>query len=497
MTYSWNRAFESYPSGSMRALTMGEGLRRLKRAFDERLSVQHDVVDTGIPTNGLVAYWPFDEGSGDIARDAAGYNHGTLEGDPDWVAGPAGGALRFLGPHLTGEEFVDISDAPVYEWSTDSWTMTCLVRFPDLDQVPDNNRTGIFHFGEYQGSYGIGILYGNTLQVQLRGGATGGGIREVDLHAAIQGEWVFAVMVSTPGALKGYYNGEFIGQDTAALTGDYSDGYSPAIGHVGGSRILGGNDPNKDMLVEVAEPRIYDRALTEAEIQTLYNEVVPFRVRHRPGEASVVKLLGENDVSMSDFVEGAFKFKPPSLDRDSGMMMQAVVFGHHGDYSGLNMDDHPQYLRVNGDRDLTGNVHMKDVVNLSTTGSDYDPLWSSNNRVMSRSGHLSLVSGRARHADGVVTSSVISNYPEGFQWNSGKFSRVQESQLIDQNIEIEDDTGWSSMVSGLSISGLSGDGYLAIRAADKDTSDPPSLPYHFEVGQNGTLELTIHWMRED
>ena len=37
---------------------------------------------------GLVAYWPFDEGSGDTAFDASGNgNDGVLNGGPAWVEG--------------------------------------------------------------------------------------------------------------------------------------------------------------------------------------------------------------------------------------------------------------------------------------------------------------------------------------------------------------------------------------------------------------------------
>ncbi len=47
---------------------------------------------------GLVGYWPFDEGSGGTAHDASGNdNHGTLVGDPAWDEGKVGGALSFDG----------------------------------------------------------------------------------------------------------------------------------------------------------------------------------------------------------------------------------------------------------------------------------------------------------------------------------------------------------------------------------------------------------------
>jgi hypothetical protein len=46
----------------------------------------------------LLAQWKLDEGSGTIAADATGNGHdGTLEGNPEWVVGYYGGALKFAG----------------------------------------------------------------------------------------------------------------------------------------------------------------------------------------------------------------------------------------------------------------------------------------------------------------------------------------------------------------------------------------------------------------
>jgi hypothetical protein len=53
---------------------------------------------TSITQAGLVGWWRFNEGSGDVASDSSGNNHdGALLGTPEWVAGPDGfgGALAF------------------------------------------------------------------------------------------------------------------------------------------------------------------------------------------------------------------------------------------------------------------------------------------------------------------------------------------------------------------------------------------------------------------
>ena len=47
-------------------------------------------------TEGLVAYWAFEESEGNTASDLSGNGHdGTLMGDPQWVGGYFGGGLEF------------------------------------------------------------------------------------------------------------------------------------------------------------------------------------------------------------------------------------------------------------------------------------------------------------------------------------------------------------------------------------------------------------------
>lgn len=61
---------------------------------------------------GLIAYWPLDEGSGETARDASGNGHaGELRNGPQWVEGVRGSALRFDGV----DDFVFIPYAPAFD----------------------------------------------------------------------------------------------------------------------------------------------------------------------------------------------------------------------------------------------------------------------------------------------------------------------------------------------------------------------------------------------
>jgi hypothetical protein len=63
------------------------------------------MVLTSVAQAGLVGWWRFEDGSGDIAYDSSGNDHhGTLLGTPEWVLGPDGfgGALAFNPDRCTG-----------------------------------------------------------------------------------------------------------------------------------------------------------------------------------------------------------------------------------------------------------------------------------------------------------------------------------------------------------------------------------------------------------
>lgn len=54
---------------------------------------------SGTLTNGLVAYWPLDEGNGTLADDASGNGHNGIVTGPMWIPGQFGSALQFSGPN--------------------------------------------------------------------------------------------------------------------------------------------------------------------------------------------------------------------------------------------------------------------------------------------------------------------------------------------------------------------------------------------------------------
>ena len=93
------------------------------------------VLFAALPANGslmdgLVAYWTFDEMSGNIAHDSVGTNNGTLYGDATWT----GGGLRFSG---TG--YVNVPSSPSLNIIGDEITISAWFKPSSSDWAVNGN----------------------------------------------------------------------------------------------------------------------------------------------------------------------------------------------------------------------------------------------------------------------------------------------------------------------------------------------------------------------
>ena len=92
-------------------------------------------------SDGLVAYWPLDEGTGTTTADVTGNgNNGTLLGAPTWVGGKLGGALDFDGI----DDAVDCGLAPVLDFGTGNFTVSVWIK----TSVNPNDDKHIFQKGD-------------------------------------------------------------------------------------------------------------------------------------------------------------------------------------------------------------------------------------------------------------------------------------------------------------------------------------------------------------
>ena len=126
---------------------------------------QVTLLSSGTPTtNGLAAYWSFNEGSGTLAADTSGNGiDGTLFG-PSWTAGAMGSALMFNG----NDSYVNIGAANIPPpWTLGVWVnrqdsmnvssdlMTSATSFLKLEQNPGLKKVGFteLHVADYTFNY--------------------------------------------------------------------------------------------------------------------------------------------------------------------------------------------------------------------------------------------------------------------------------------------------------------------------------------------------------
>lgn len=203
-------------------------------------------------TEGLVGWWTFDEGSGDVAADSSGNgNDGTLNGPVEWVAeGKIGGAMAFTGPY----NFVLIPDAPslnptdaitIAAWINPSWT--------------GNNRILQKSTEGSDNQYRLLKEGGNNIRVHFppipRFEATG--------SIPPMGEWTHLVATYDGSSVKVYFNGAVVAETAASGKMTVSDG-PLFIGNKHSTAPAG--DEFNGMMDDV---RIYNRALSASEIIAL------------------------------------------------------------------------------------------------------------------------------------------------------------------------------------------------------------------------------------
>lgn len=74
-------------------------------------------------TNGLIAWWRFDDGSGQNVADSAGSHPGLLTNSPTWVPGQIGDALEFNGTN----QFLDITNSSAFADNLTNFTVSCWI----------------------------------------------------------------------------------------------------------------------------------------------------------------------------------------------------------------------------------------------------------------------------------------------------------------------------------------------------------------------------------
>jgi prepilin-type N-terminal cleavage/methylation domain-containing protein len=210
------------------------------------------------PHSGLVGYWSFDEGTGTIAYDLSGYgNNGTLNNfnfneASGWTTGKIGKALIFDG----SDDYVSLNQQP---FLSNGFTFSVWVKIPSLipsgyTNIFNNNQFYIRKSNSAEGNYWDAFitLSDNSVEPRARGI-----VAQADV-------WTHLVVVWDKVMLKIYVNSE--PKDNVARTGDLTSTTVTAQ--------LGRGEQTNTLLHPflgiIDEVRIYDRALSPAEIKALY-----------------------------------------------------------------------------------------------------------------------------------------------------------------------------------------------------------------------------------
>ncbi len=199
-------------------------------------------------SEGLIGWWMFDEGTGTTVADSSGNGHDGffVDGDPEWVPGVYGKALRF-----DGENKVEIPDHGDFHL-TNAITVALWMQ-PEGDQ-PDYAKPFI---KQKSGEYPYALQYNTTQGIY----ATINASARYDTSPRIQnfpGEWAHICFTYDGSVLILYKDGEEAGRVNASGDLQQND-LSLSIG--------GRLDSDQNFIGIIDDVRLFNRVLTPDEIK--------------------------------------------------------------------------------------------------------------------------------------------------------------------------------------------------------------------------------------
>ena len=219
-------------------------------------------------TQGLVGYWPLNEGTGTAALDQSGNgNNGTLVNGPGWTAGLFGNALSFNGTN----QYVNVADAASLDLPG-PWTVSAWANLPTVPAsgvaYPFISRNGTVATGT---DYCLGMV-NNNIYIASLGWSTyydNNGWNDADF-GSLQfnaNSWYLVTGVYASDTAYLYINGQL-------ASSNYYNSAIPDPGagdplYLGRWDMYNGSSMYLDGTIE--DIRLYNRALSPAEVLALYN----------------------------------------------------------------------------------------------------------------------------------------------------------------------------------------------------------------------------------
>ena len=283
---------------------------------------------------GLVAYWPLDDGGGATASDASGNEYdGTLNGGPVWGVGMFGGALDFDG----ADDYVDCGNPGILNFGTGDFTISAWIKMPAASET-----NTIFANG---GDDGGGVRYTLSMGESNDNGIT---MLTDDNSDKIRAEGATLVTDDLWHHVVGMREGTTL---RTSVDGVYEDGINdlPSAGYdlsgtsqknvlIGAIWSEGDNVIKKHFSGLIDDVAIWNRALTVDEIGYLWNDGIGNSINvSPPGQAS----------------------DPFQADEQTDVLRDVVLSWAPGDFA----DMHDVYLGTNFDdvNDATATVDPSGV----------------------------------------------------------------------------------------------------------------------------------------
>ncbi len=209
-----------------------------------------DAVEAQVVTDGLIAFWTFDRSDieDETVKDILGDNDGTIEGDPQIVSGKIEEALEFNGV----SDYVDLGDARDFDLpvaTAECWFKTS-----------SGAEMRIFAPGAtFTNKWFLSLNDGGNIVVS-RASAASQNQQTTNRFNDSQWHHVVGITATNAADIKIYVDGEL--EPSSTIAEEWSVDGNCKIGAKSGAQYLFNGI--------IDEVRIYDRALTEDEVQRNY-----------------------------------------------------------------------------------------------------------------------------------------------------------------------------------------------------------------------------------
>jgi hypothetical protein len=214
----------------------------------------------------LQGYWKLDEGSGITAHDCSGNGRdGIFVGGQSWTTGRGDAGAAILVDPATSVGCISVGAFPSLTGALTLALWTNVVAFP-----PDGGNKQYFAskaFTFSQGGYRLASANNPPEEYDFGIDLIDAGSSEILATAYPTGTWVHLAITYNPSVdMTFYVNGAVVTHRTNNVPAAIADDPKAAF------RIGCRGDGTDYVSASIAEVRAYDRALSQAEITTLYNQ---------------------------------------------------------------------------------------------------------------------------------------------------------------------------------------------------------------------------------